>query len=166
MMKVFGLTCLAISIASTPLSAQSTETRSKPASVNWQSIGRGMMMGPGMMDRTEFSRMCKSGSAGFSEWRFERLDEILQPTDAQRVKFEDYKSASKKARETMRAACPTEVPNSMVTHMQAMEKLTDAKASAIKSVLPSLQEFYSTLNADQKLKLDSNAGRSRFWHGA
>ncbi len=140
-------------------------TARSAGAVNWDTIGEGMMMGPGMMDRTEFSRMCKSGAAGFAEWRFDRLDAILKPTDEQRAKFEDYKSASSKAGNTMRSACPTEVPNSMVEHMRAMEKLTDAKALAIKTVLPSLENFYATLSADQKAKLDSNTGRSRFWRG-
>ncbi len=65
----------------------------------------------------------------------------------------------------MRSACPTAVPGSMVGHMRAMEKLPDAKAQAIKTVLPTLEAFYETLSPEQKAKLDTNEGRSRFWRG-
>jgi negative regulator of replication initiation len=122
-----------------------------------------MMMGPGMMDRSEFDRLCRPGAAGFAEWRIDILEEILKPTEAQRLKFEDFKTASSEAGETMRSACPTEIPNSMVGHMRAMEKLTDAKSKAIKTFLPTLESFYSTLSTDQKDVLNSSQGRSRFW---
>lgn len=56
---------------------------------------------------------------------------MLKPTAAQRVKFEEFRSTSSNAG----AACPTEIPGTMVGHMQAMEKLTDAKSKAIKTVL-------------------------------
>ena len=54
----------------------------------------------------------------------------------------------------------------MMGYMQAMEKLTDAKSKAIKTVLPALEAFYATLGTDQKAILDSKEGCSRFrrWH--
>ena len=44
-----------------------------------------------------------------------------------------------------------------------LDKLTDAKSKAIKTVLPALQAFYATLSVDQKAILNSKEGRSRFW---
>lgn len=51
----------------------------------------------------------------------------------------------------------------MAGHMQAAEKLTDAKSKAIKTVLPTLDAFYATLSVGHKAILDSKKGRSRFW---
>ena len=143
--------------------AQSSRPVASNQDPHWGDMAPGMMMGPGMMDRSEFNRMCRPGAAGFAEWRIDRLQSILKPTDVQRAKFEEFKAASMEAGKTMRTACPTAIPTSMVGHMQAMEKLTDAKSQAIKSVLPKLEAFYATLNPEQKASLDSREGRSRFW---
>jgi len=160
---LFAFTALVVALAAPPSSAQSPDTGTVRTNPGWGKLGRGMMMGPGMMDRSEFDRVCRPGAAGFAEWRIDLLDEILKPTDAQRAKFEEFKSASSKAGVAMRSACPTDIPDSMVGHMQAMEKLTDAKSQAIKTVLPTLEAFYATLSVGQKAILDSNEGRSRFW---
>jgi len=126
--------------------------------------GRGYMMGPGMMDRGHFGRICSPRSAGFAEWRIDRLERTIKPTEAQRAKFDEFKAASSKAAETMRAACPTDVPTTMVGRMEAMEKRVDAMSQAIKTVRPALEAFYATLSDEQKAQLNSDLGRhGRFW---
>jgi hypothetical protein len=126
--------------------------------------GREYMMGPGMMDRGQFGRMCSPRSAGFAEWRLDRLERVVKPTDAQRAKFDEFKATSNKAAETMRAACPTDVPATMVGRMEAMEKRLDAMSQAIKTVRPALEAFYATLSDEQKAQLNSDRGRrGRFW---
>ena len=128
-------------------------------------MGPGMMMGPGMWDRGMMGRMCGPSAAGFAEWRTDRLEQLLKPTDAQKAKFDEFKAASQKAAETMRAACPTSIPLTMTGRMESMEKRTDAMLQAVKTVRPALDAFYATLNDDQKALLDSGAGRHRhrFW---
>ena len=56
--------------------------------------GRGYMMGPGMMGGQQFGLMCNPRSAGFAEWRLDRLESIVKPTDAQRAKFDEFKTVS------------------------------------------------------------------------
>lgn len=126
-------------------------------------MGSGMMMGPGMMDRGMMGRMCGPRAAGFAEWRISRLEEIIKPTDAQKAKFEEFKTASNKAVEIMRAACPTSIPLTTTGRMELMEKRTEAMLQAIKTVRPAMDAFYATLNDEQKAQLDSGAGRHRFW---
>ena len=128
------------------------------------SDGRGYMMGPGMMERGHFGRICSPRWAGFAEWRIDRLERTIKPTEAQRAKFDEFKAASNKAAETMRAACPTDVPTTMVGRMEAMEKRLDAMSQAIKTVRPALEAFYATLSDEQKAQLNSDRGRhGRFW---
>ena len=126
--------------------------------------GCGYMMGPGMMDRQQLGRMCSPRAAGFAEWRLDRLEGVVKPTDAQRAKLDEFKAASNKAAETMRAACSTDIPTTMVGRMEAMEKRLDAMLQAIKTVRPALDAFYATLSDEQKAKLDSKRERERFWH--
>jgi hypothetical protein len=126
--------------------------------------GRGYMMGPGMMDRGHFGRMCSPRSAGFAEWRLDRLERMIKPTEAQRGKFDEFKAASNKAAEIVRGACPTDVPTTMVGRMEAMEKRLDAMSQAIKTVRPALEAFYATLSDEQKAQLNSDRGRhGQFW---
>ena len=160
---LFAFTALVAATTAGAASAQSKVSEAADSSSGWGKPGHSMMMGPGMMDRSEFDRVCRPGAAGFAEWRIDLLDELLKPTVAQRLKFEQFKTASNNAGDAMRSACPDEIPNSMVGHMQAMEKLTDAKSHAIKAVLPALEAFYATLSLDQKAVLNSKEGRSRFW---
>lgn len=126
-------------------------------------MGQGMMMGPAMMGRGSFNRMCSPAAAGFAEWRIERLERVIKPTDAQRAKFDEFKAASVKAAEAMRSACPTDLPTTVVGRMQAMEKRLDAMSAAIKTVRPPFEAFYATLTDEQKAQIDSNEGRGRFW---
>jgi hypothetical protein len=160
---LFAFTALVVATTAGAANAQSQGSEVADSNSGWGKPGHSMMMGPGMMDRSEFDRVCRPGAAGFAEWRIDLLDELLKPTDAQRLKFEQFKTASNNAGDAMRSACPDEIPNSMVGHMQAMEKLTDAKSHAIKAVLPALEAFYGTLSSDQKAVLNSKEGRSRFW---
>jgi len=97
------------------------------------------MMGPGMMDRHQFERMCSPRTVGFAEWRLDQLEKVVKPTAAQRAKFDEFKAASNKATEAMRAACPTDVPTTMVGRMEAMEKRFDAMLQAVRTVRPRLK---------------------------
>src|SRR6188474_2415540 len=108
--------------------------------------GRAYMMGPGMMDRGQFGRMCSPRAAGFAEWRVGRLERVVKPTDAQRAKFDEFKAASSKAAEAMRAACPADAPTSMVGRVEAMEKRLEAMLQAVKTVRPAFEAFYATLS--------------------
>jgi hypothetical protein len=65
-------------------------------------MGPGMMMGPDMMRSWRGHRMCNPQSAGFAEWRMQRLEEVLKPTEAQRPKLDELKAASAKAAEIIR----------------------------------------------------------------
>jgi hypothetical protein len=125
--------------------------------------GTDHMMGPAMMDRQLFGRMCGPRTAGFAEWRLDRLERVIKPTDAQRAKFDEFKAASNKAAEAMRAACPTDAPTTMVGRIEAMEKRLDAMLQAVKTVRPALETFYATLSDEQKADLNGSSGPGRFW---
>lgn len=133
------------------------------ATVDAQPYGRGTMMGPGMMGRGGFGRMCNPAAAGLAEWRVDRLEQVVKPTEAQRAKFDELKTASNKAADLMRNACATDFPKTAVGRMEVMEKRADTMLQAIKTVRPAMETFYATLSDEQKTRLDSNTGRSRFW---
>lgn len=122
--------------------------------------GGGMMMGPGMGPGM-MGRMCGPRAAGFAEWRLDRLERRLVLTDAQRSKFGEFRTASSKAAEALRAACPAEAPQSPADRMAVMEKRAEAQLQAIRTVRPAFDGFYATLSEEQKQEFA--AGRGRYW---
>ncbi len=128
--------------------------------------GPGMMMGPGAFGPGMMGprgRMCDPRAAGFAEWRIDRLEQVIKPTEAQKPKFDELKTAATKAAEIMKTACPTEVPLTMTGRMEIMEKRLEATLQAVKTMRPALDAFYATLNEEQKARLNTGTGPGRFW---
>lgn len=126
-------------------------------------MGRGMM-GSWMMGGRGGGGACNPAAAGLFGWRADRLAELIKPTDAQRPKFDEFKSASIKAADVMRDACRADVPDTIIGRTEAMEKRMDAMLQAVRMVRPALEALYATLSDEQKARLDSNSSRGRFWH--
>jgi hypothetical protein len=131
-----------------------------------QGFGPGMMMGPGMMrGRGMSGRMCSPGAAGFSGWRIAAIEQAIKPDEAQQKKLDEFKAASAKAAETMRNACPTDIPATPSARMDLMEKRMEAMLAAIRTVRPAFDGFYNSLTDEQKAKLNATSpGARRFWH--
>ena len=127
--------------------------------------GPGMMMGPGMMGWGEMSAMCDPRGAGLAEWRMERIDRLINPTEAQRVALNALRAASSKAAEIVAAACPREFPASAPARLELMEKRLDAMQQAIKIVRPAFDAFYATLNDEQKARVNTGGPRHWGWRG-
>lgn len=139
----------------------------QPASA--QPFGPGMMMmGPGMMEWPMMGRaICDPRSAGLAEWRSERVEQRVRPIDAQRPAFEELKAASKKAADTIAAACPKDLAQSPVSRLEVMEKRLDAMLQAVKIVRPAFEKFYSSLNKEQQERFEAIGPRQwgwRHWH--
>jgi hypothetical protein len=129
--------------------------------------GPGMMMGPGMMGwgggRGGFGWMCSPQGAGLAEWRLQRIEQVVKPTEAQKTALNDLRTASTKAAETIAAACPKEFPASAPARLELMEKRMEAMLAAVKTVRPAFDAFYNTLNDEQKAKLNAAGPRGWGW---
>lgn len=126
-------------------------------------IMMGPGMGPGMMARGSHGRMCGPAAAGMAEWRIDRLERIIKPTDAQRSKLDELKATSAKSIEAMRATCNAELPATLTGRMEAMEKRLEAMLQSVKTLRPAFEAFYATLNDEQKQRLNASTGPGRFW---
>lgn len=133
-----------------------------PRGYGW---GPGMMMGPGMMGWSGMGAMCDPRAAGLAEWRMERIERLINPTEAQRAALNDLRAASSKAAETIAAACPREFPASASARLEVMEKRLDAMLAAIKTVRPAFDAFYATLNDEQKARINAGGPRRWGWRG-
>jgi hypothetical protein len=145
---------LAALIVGSPVIAQ-------PLSRGW---GPEMMMGPGMMGWRSMGRdVCDPRAAGLAQWRFDRMAQALQPTEAQRMALTELKAASTKAVEAISAACPREVPQSPVARLEIMERRLDTMLQAVKTVRPAFEALYSSLTDEQKAHPNSIGPRNWDW---
>ena len=77
------------------------------------------------------------------------------PTAQQQNAFNDLKKAAQNASDKLQSSCPTAVPLSPVARVDTVETRLSAMADAIKSVRPDLQNFYASLNDEQKAKFNT-----------
>ncbi len=124
--------------------------------------GPGAMMGPGWRS----GGPCNAGAAGMAAWRMSVIEDVVKPSDAQRAAFDALKDASKKAADTMAAACPRDYPANASARLESMEKRLDAMLAAVRSVRPAFDAFYGALTDEQKRRLDtaySGGWRGHMW---
>ena len=85
-----GTAAIAFVLACNPTSAQPGPRGPSSDNIGW---GPGMMMGPGMMGPGGFGFMCNPRAAGFAEWRMQRIESAVRPTEAQRPALNELRNA-------------------------------------------------------------------------
>ncbi|MFL5063325.1 MAG: Spy/CpxP family protein refolding chaperone [Xanthobacteraceae bacterium] len=128
-------------------------------------------MGPGMMGRggpdgndpditgpRGDGGFCQERFARMAQLRLERIQQLVRPTDEQRLAFEELRAAAAKAVEIARAACPTERPLTPPARMAAAERLVEARLQGLKTVRPALESFYKVLSDEQKIRWANGPG--------
>ena len=97
---------------------------------------------------------CGGQKAGLSGLPIDRIDQVVQPTDAQEKALDRLSDAMQKAVGILSEACPTTTPLTPVGRMEVMEKRLDAMIEAANNVRPALEEFYAALSNEQKAKFN------------
>ena len=107
-------------------------------------------------------RTCRR-SATPTSWRGRpiKIDQVVQPNDAQRAKLQGLQSAAAQAADTIKAACPSEEPATPPSRLAAIGKRLQAMLQAVQTVQPALADFYGSLSDDQKARFDG-MGRQLF----
>jgi len=111
----------------------------------------------------EETETCAGVAPGLVGLPMNRLERTLQPAPDQQTVFDDLKTASAKATEIMKASCPTEIPVTPISRLDAVERRVDAMREAVQVLLGPLDAFYASLTDEQKQRLQSlaeNHGRN------
>jgi hypothetical protein len=98
--------------------------------------------------------VCNQQAAGVVRFPIDAFDKAVQPNEAQRAELKDLSDAATSAAETIKASCPTEPPLSVPARLAAMQKRLEAMLDAVKIVRGPLEKFYSSLNDEQKARLN------------
>jgi hypothetical protein len=85
----------------------------------------------------------------------DRIAAAVQPNELQRVALDELATAWLTVRDTIRAACPTQVPTTAMERLGLMRQRLEAMIKATDAVAPPLAKFVDLLDDDQKAKLDA-----------
>ena len=94
-------------------------------------------------------------------WPTDRIDRVVRPDDAQRDKLQALQSAASQAADTIKAACPTEVPATPPARLAAVGQRLQAMLRGVETIQPALSDFYNSLSDDQRASFNS-MGRQLF----
>jgi hypothetical protein len=97
---------------------------------------------------------CSRDMAGLSSVPIDRIEDVVQPTDAQLDALDRLDEALTKAVDTLSQACPTTVAETPVGRLETMEKRLEAMIAAANTVRPALDDFYAALSNEQKAKFN------------
>lgn len=110
-------------------------------------------------EASQAAETCKQPKQGLANLPIEKIEDALNPTDAQEAELNKLQDATSKAVSIMQAACPDETPITPPGRLDAMEKRLQAMIDAAKTVKPALESFYSSLTSEQKARFN-RIGRS------
>lgn len=91
----------------------------------------------------------------------DRIDRIVQPSDAQKAKLDALQAANAKAEDLIKASCPSELPATPPDRLAAEGKRLQAMLTAVQTIRPALAAFYNSLSDEQKARFN-NLGRQLF----
>jgi hypothetical protein len=94
-------------------------------------------------------------------WPTDQIDRVVRPDDAQRAKLQGLQSAASRAADTIKAACPTDVPATPPARIAAVGQRLQAMLGGVETIQPALADFYNSLSDDQRARFNS-MGRQLF----
>jgi len=97
---------------------------------------------------------CKQPKQGLANLPIEKIEDAVNPTDAQEAELNKLQDATTKAVSIMQAACPDETPITPPGRLDAMEKRLQSMIDAAKTVKPALDNFYASLSGEQKARFN------------
>jgi hypothetical protein len=103
--------------------------------------------------------------AGMMAWPTDQIDRMVRPDDAQRAKLQALQSAASQAADTIKGACPAEVPATPPARLAAVGQRLQAMLRGVETMQPALADFYNSLSDDQKSRFNS-MGRQLFAQSA
>lgn len=98
--------------------------------------------------------ICNQQASGVVQFPIDAFDKAVHPNEAQRADLKDLSNAAASAADMIKASCPAEPPVSVTARLEAMQKRLQAMLDAVKLVRGPLEKFYSSLDDEQKARLN------------
>jgi hypothetical protein len=97
---------------------------------------------------------CRGGKAALADLPIDSIEASVQPTRAQETALARLHDAIAKSVATLSEACAAATPGTPVGRLDAMQKRLEAMLSAAQAIRPALEEFYASLDDEQKAKFN------------
>jgi hypothetical protein len=104
---------------------------------------------------TGLSALCNQRAASFSTLPVERIEQTIRLTQQQRGAFDALRSASTKAAGELQTSCPSQMPRTIVDRLGSVDARLTALLQAAKTLQPALDNFYATLDDEQKARFNT-----------
>ncbi|HEX2843511.1 Spy/CpxP family protein refolding chaperone [Hyphomicrobium sp.] len=138
-------------------------------------FGHGASMGVlGLGFGGPHGRICRADSGEFADIMLVRLEHRINPTEAQKGAFEDFKVATRAAAQKLSEGCPkrpevkdgeSRPPRSLIDRLNQTQTGLEASLDALKTYRPAAEKFYASLSDEQKTKLsERRRGGERHWN--
>jgi hypothetical protein len=98
---------------------------------------------------------CEAAQAGVTGWPTAEIEARLHPTEAQRTVLAALQDASAKAADTLKASCQPTEALTPPARLEAIANRLDTMLQAMKTVRAALDNFYATLNDEQKAQFEA-----------
>jgi hypothetical protein len=99
------------------------------------------------------ARVCGDEPDELASLQVEQIRQTMRLSEQQRAILDDLRNGSVEAAQTVRASCPTEAASTPTERLAAMQKRLQAMKSAIMRIRTPFEEFYESLDDDQKAEL-------------
>jgi hypothetical protein len=104
---------------------------------------------------SDMAALCSQLAGSLIDLPTQRIEQVVRPTVQQQSALEDLKKATQDAGNQMQSSCPTAAPKSPVARLDTVETGLTAVLDAIKAVRPELENFYASLNDDQRARFNT-----------
>ncbi len=99
--------------------------------------------------------LCNRQSGDFTKLPVERIEQVVQPTSAQQDAFNALKQAARDAADQIQGSCPSEVLQTPLARLDAVETRLGAMIDAMNTLRPKLEAFYTGLSDEQKARFNT-----------
>jgi len=109
---------------------------------------------PNARARGSLAQNCATANTAI-QWPGPRIEKALRPNEVQQASLNALQNAVTKAGEQLAASCPSELPTTPPARLAAVAKRLDVMLQAVKNVRVALDDFYGTLNDEQKAQFNT-----------
>ena len=115
----------------------------------------------GSVAPSRWKQMCGDDTRDVVGLPIDRIQEIVQPSEAQRAALDQLGDASVKAAQAVKAACPSDYSLTPTGRLATMEQRLQAMRQAVDIIRPPLDAFFNSLTDEQKARLTAAGQRDR-----
>jgi hypothetical protein len=110
---------------------------------------------PATVSRQTLRQLCAEPDEGVTAWPIASITRAVQPTPEQRALLDELKAAAAKAADAFKESCADSYAMTPPGRLRAMTNRVSATLNAIKIVRPALEQFYNSLNDEQKARFNA-----------